>query len=239
MTGIQVQEQNEILVVDSRSIAEELGIEPYNLLGTIERYQDQLEQSFGPVLFDSEKLKGRGRPQRFAFLTEEQATFVMTLSRNTEKVVGCKLKLVKAFTEAKKRLHPELPSQREQLENYELGMKLIDRWGGADERFQERIKEGILNLLLAGGSKTEYEEITVSDRCTQLGYVPSPAQASTIGKRLAKSYREKYKKEPVEAKRYIGGKNRPVKSYTTKDIDLMDAAIESVMGGDVKYLKAS
>lgn len=97
---LSVAEDGEI-VVDSRLIAERLKIEHDNFLQTIQNYQSQIEQAFGILLFQTGKKEGRGRPPKFALLTEDQATFVMTLSRNTPEVVQCKLDLVKSFSAAK------------------------------------------------------------------------------------------------------------------------------------------
>jgi hypothetical protein len=108
MPNLSVSEHDGVLVVDSRLIAPRLGIEHINFLETIGDYESQIEQAFGIVRFETEKLGGRGRPQRYALLTEEQATFVMTLSRNTPEVVQCKIELVQAFSKAK-----DLLSKRE------------------------------------------------------------------------------------------------------------------------------
>ena len=127
MNDLTVTQHNDVLVVDSRLIALELGVEHQSLMKTINDHQFHVEQGFGILRFETAKLEGRGRPNRFAYLTEDQATFVMTLSRNSEKVVQCKLKLVKAFSAAKQALqalpatqpaapHDELSALRLELE---------------------------------------------------------------------------------------------------------------------------
>ncbi|MBD0264236.1 MAG: hypothetical protein ICV78_16350 [Tolypothrix sp. Co-bin9] len=45
-----------------------------------------------------------GKQPEWVFLTEDQATFLMTLSRNTPEVVECKKELVRKFSEAKRLL---------------------------------------------------------------------------------------------------------------------------------------
>ena len=85
----------------------------------------------------------------------------MTLSRNTEKVVQCKIQLVKAFSEAKKLLektraarthnesnNPPLPSARERLETIRLGMDLFSELGGWDKRTEVLLKDQLRNILL-------------------------------------------------------------------------------------------
>jgi Phage regulatory protein Rha (Phage_pRha) len=98
------QHSDNVLVVDSRLISQELGIEHGNFMETIKKYQKQAEQAFGILRFETGEIKGRGQPEKYCLLTEEQATFYMTLSRNTPEVVELKIKLVKAFSEAKRLL---------------------------------------------------------------------------------------------------------------------------------------
>jgi phage regulator Rha-like protein len=101
---------NGILVVDSRLIAEGLGIEHESFMKTIRKYQTQAEQSFGALRFQigarSDGNKGGEQPE-YVFLTEEQATFYMTLSRNTPEVVQLKADLVRKFSSAKQLLRQQ------------------------------------------------------------------------------------------------------------------------------------
>lgn len=104
MADLEIFDDGENLYVDSRLIAERLGIEHESFLRTLDTYQRQIEQAFQIIRFEIGKIDGRGRPPRYALLTEDQATFVMTLSRNSPEVVQCKLDLVKAFSKAKELL---------------------------------------------------------------------------------------------------------------------------------------
>ncbi len=88
------------LVVDSRLVAEELGIKHKNFLETIRKYQAELEE-FGQLRFETAVESKSNNPEVFCWLTEEQSTFAMTLSRNSEKVIACKKKLVRGFYTAK------------------------------------------------------------------------------------------------------------------------------------------
>ncbi len=74
----------------------------------LDDYKEQTEQAFGILRFENAKIDGRGRPGKYALLNENQATFVMALSRNTPEVVQCKIELVQAFSKAK-----DLLSRRE------------------------------------------------------------------------------------------------------------------------------
>ncbi len=113
MSIIIVVENEGDLVVDSRLIAQDLNIEHRSFMETIKTYESLIEQEFGVLRFQTAKpqegSKG-GRPSEYALLTEDQSTFLMTLSRNTPEVVRCKISLVKAFSKAK-----ELLKRREQV----------------------------------------------------------------------------------------------------------------------------
>lgn len=106
MTDLTIFEDDGDLYVDSRLIAERLGIEHRSFLETLDSYESQIQQAFGVLRFQTAKPPGAkgGRPLRFVFLNEDQATFVMTLSRNSPEVVRCKVDLVQSFAKAKKLL---------------------------------------------------------------------------------------------------------------------------------------
>ena len=53
MTNLTVNERDSVLVVDSRLIAESLGIAHKNLLATIEKYKEQIESTFGIIAFET------------------------------------------------------------------------------------------------------------------------------------------------------------------------------------------
>jgi hypothetical protein len=106
MTALEIFEHDGELVVDSRLIAERLGIEHRSFLENIDTYQTQIEQAFGVLRFQTAKpiSPSGGRPARYALLNEDQATFLMTLSRNTDEVIVLKIELVQKFSKAKQLL---------------------------------------------------------------------------------------------------------------------------------------
>ena len=112
MAGLEIIDDDGQLFVDSRLIAQKLRIEHRSFFQTLSDYQFQIEQTFGVLRFQNAKpSKGSkgGRPSRYALLSEDQATFVMTLSRNSPEVVQCKLELVQAFSRAKELLKQANP----------------------------------------------------------------------------------------------------------------------------------
>ncbi len=253
MNNLTVHECKGVLVVDSRLIAIELGIKHGDWMRNIvKKYQNQAEQAFGGLRFQNGVPdKPTGNPPQFVYLTEEQSIFFMTLSRNTEKVVQCKIKLVKAFSEAKKLLekvkstqtsqesnNPPLPSARERLENISLGMDLLSDLGGWDERTQILLKDQVRNILLGDKLQPSPQGITnrqprleypVSDRAIDLGYRPTNSQLQQIGKRAKKLYLERHGTEPVKREQFVGGATRLVNVYGFADLDILDEAITFVM----------
>ena len=108
INNLTVCDRDGILVVDSRLIAEGLDIEHRSFLRTLETYRAEVEQAFGGMRFEiAVPEKATGNPPRYALLTEDQAIFVVTLSRNSPEVVQCKIGIVKAFSEARKACEPE------------------------------------------------------------------------------------------------------------------------------------
>ena len=89
--------------VDSRLLANHLGNQHRPVMVLIEKYGDSFS-SFGKVLFEkaSSAVSITGQRERFAFLNEDQAFFLLTMSRNSDHVVDLKVKLIQAFSEARR-----------------------------------------------------------------------------------------------------------------------------------------
>lgn len=87
--------------VDTRLLARQLGNKHKHVIALIDKYRIALER-FAMVLFKKAPSGGKtGQIERFALLTEDQALFVLALSRNTDIVVTLKSRLVKAFGNAR------------------------------------------------------------------------------------------------------------------------------------------
>ena len=88
--------------VDSRLLAPELNHRHRTILENIDKYKSQFE-SLGHLPFETEN--GYNNIQvRFALLNEDQCYFLLTLMRNNNHIVSAKLKLVKAFRDARTQL---------------------------------------------------------------------------------------------------------------------------------------
>lgn len=91
--------------IDSRLLAQYLGNTHQHVRELIEQHLKHFHR-FGVLRVQTGKpgSVAGGRPERFALLNEDQAYFLLSLSRNTERVVELKANLVLAFREVRQRL---------------------------------------------------------------------------------------------------------------------------------------
>jgi phage regulator Rha-like protein len=89
--------------VDTRLMSMHLGNQHRPVMALIEKYAQSFG-AFGEVLFKktSSLDSATGQRERFALLNEDQAFFLLSLSRNSDRVVDLKVKLIKAFSEARR-----------------------------------------------------------------------------------------------------------------------------------------
>jgi phage antirepressor YoqD-like protein len=98
--------------IDSRLIANQLGVEHKNTRELIQQYQVDFEE-FGVCPFETAKpTQGSlgGRPEKFALLNEDQAYLLLTYCQNTEQARTLKKRLVMSFAEHRKALGQPAPS---------------------------------------------------------------------------------------------------------------------------------
>jgi phage regulator Rha-like protein len=87
--------------VDTRMLARQLGNKHRHVMALIDKYHGKFK-AFGHVSFrnaDGERKQGGGKPERLALLNEDQAYFLLSLSRNSEVVVALKSRLIKTFAD--------------------------------------------------------------------------------------------------------------------------------------------
>lgn len=84
--------------VDSRLIAQELGVEHKHTIEIIRRYKTKIEK-YGEVTFKTAPSLNSATYQQMTvcYLNEHQSTFLVTLSRNSEKAVELKQRLVDSY----------------------------------------------------------------------------------------------------------------------------------------------
>ena len=94
------------LRTDSRDLASLLDHRHRTIFESITKYSTELSE-LGLLPFETERLKTDRlgeREHKFVMLNEDQCYFVLTLMRNNAHVVKSKLKLVKAFRDARSQL---------------------------------------------------------------------------------------------------------------------------------------
>jgi phage regulator Rha-like protein len=90
--------------IDSRVLADQLGNTHRATIALVDRYLEHFH-GFGQLTFKKavgERDQGGGNALRFALLNEDQAMFLLSLSRNTDRVVELKARLVTAFATARR-----------------------------------------------------------------------------------------------------------------------------------------
>lgn len=135
--------------IDSRVLAEHLSVRHKAVTQLLDRYVDNFKR-FGQLPFQKEvgaRVQGGGNPERFALLNEDQTFFLLSLSRNTERVVELKARLVQAFREA--RQTRDLTA-REYLPTYRLLHDEIAALaaGSSNERFVHMNMNRLLNATV-------------------------------------------------------------------------------------------
>ena len=156
--------------VDSRELAQRLGVKHKNTIELLDTHKaDFLE--LGHLPFQTEvgyRAQGGGKAERFALLNEDQAYLLLTSSRNTAKVRGLKVKLVQAFSAARKAAEQRrceyLPtyhlahdalkglapdSQRQQHLHMNVN-KLLNKVAGLDAGQRHGAQPGSLSVLAVG-----------------------------------------------------------------------------------------
>ena len=226
MPELTVENKNGVLVIDSRLIAEELGIENRSLIQTLDSYLNEMQEEFGAVTFEMLSTTAKGSKQRVAFLNEEQATFLMTLSRNTKPVVNAKIKLVKAFTKAKTALQSINPELLELFSNMTKQMNVLttrtQRLDAIDKATEEH--KGIAGIV-----ETEVEELypeTLAYTVKEYLHMKrvSEDHLHTMRKRAVMfASQGKQTKLPLKGKEYL---------FVGNDISYLDQALKTVLGLD-------
>jgi phage regulator Rha-like protein len=227
MSSLTVSEIQGQLVVDSRLIATELGIQHENLRRTIDKYLNEL-QGFGVFVFQNGKPpEGTqvGRPERYCFLNEDQAIFLMTLSKNTPQVVACKIKLVTAFAEARKAITQPTPQSlptRDAAENLKtandienLNNKILQQLLRNQLISELSVAQG-QNKLPSGEPVKQYTICVV--RAAELGYsIKHIGNGSALGafvvKRVTPAYSERVGQWDVNHYEITGAFDNAIKAY--------------------------
>ena len=101
--GVQIVFDKTVARVSHIALSSVMGVLPQSTMKLIKRYEPTLNEH-GLLGFKIQVIKGRGQPEQVAWLNENQCYFILTLSRNTDKVVQAKSNLIKAFSAARELL---------------------------------------------------------------------------------------------------------------------------------------
>jgi phage regulator Rha-like protein len=105
---LPIRVAGQFLTISSQDFATGLDIQHKNLLETIRAHKATIEDNFGLLAFETEAVNRQGsrgkKYQAVIYLTEDQALFVGTLSRNSARVVAFKATLVRSFSEARRQM---------------------------------------------------------------------------------------------------------------------------------------
>ena len=122
--------------IESRLLAQSMGNTHRPTVALIDKYREPLER-FGQVLFKKavgDRKQGGGKSERVALLNEDQALFLLALSRNTDRVVELKFKLVQAFSAARRNAQQRKEEYLPQYHHLHDRIKVLAS-GSDNERF--------------------------------------------------------------------------------------------------------
>lgn len=95
--------------IDSRLVSSQLGVEHESFRKLIYQYQMDFEE-FGILRFEIGEIKGRGQPEKYALLNEDQSYLGLTYIQNTPQARDLKKRLVRSFSEHRKAMPGALPA---------------------------------------------------------------------------------------------------------------------------------
>jgi phage regulator Rha-like protein len=181
MELIKIQIINNTPVIDSRIVAEELGNDHASIIRLINKHLSIIEENFGRVGFEIIPLKTKGGKQdaRIAHLTEDQAIFIGTLSKNSKQAVQYKTRLVQAFSAERKKLTPA-PVQLSPMEMLEMQFKLHKEQSNRIDFIENKV------LQIEAKAKTQPDDYyAIAGYASLIRKPVNITDASTIGKKAS------------------------------------------------------
>jgi len=100
MRAVVLTEINGEPRADSRNLAHGLQTQHESVMKLVNSFAADFRQ-LGILRFQIGEIQGRGRPEKFALLNEDQCYLLLTFTRNTPHVRAMKVDLVKAFRQAR------------------------------------------------------------------------------------------------------------------------------------------
>ncbi len=184
----------------------------------------------------SEKKPGRGRPGEWIVLTVDcfKSLGMMAGTPRGREIRRYFLECEQIAKATRNRIPAQLTPQ-EAIDFINQARDLLSELcGELEERDRIMLSDVTRNAVLrVQGAQLllpAAEEITISDRVVALGYRPARKQLMNIGRIASQLYQDKHGKKPGNRTQYVDGAPRKVKSYCSGDLDIVDAAIQRVMG---------
>lgn len=176
-----------VAVVDTITIADGVHVEHRAVLQLIRKYLQDFE-AFGRVAFEMQPFETTGGTQKreIAWLTEDQATLLFTFLKNTEIARKLKIRLVKAFREAREEIArlqqtPALPdftnpaiAARAWAEQYEKNQALIEqsKIDAPKVKWCDRVIAANEHMTITQAAKTlGYPPRKFKDYLRQIGFI--------------------------------------------------------------------
>lgn len=176
-----------VAVVDTITIAEGVQVQHKNILELIRKYLPDFED-FGRVAFETQPFETAGGTQKreIAWLTEDQTTLLFTFLKNTEIARKLKIRLVKAFREAREEIArlqqpPTLPdftnpaiAARAWAEQYEKNQALIEqsKIDAPKVKWCDRVIAANEHMTITQAAKTlGYPPRKFKDYLRQIGFI--------------------------------------------------------------------
>lgn len=176
-----------VAVVDTITIADGVHVEHRAVLQLIRKYLQDFE-AFGRVAFEMRPFETSGGTQKreIAWLTEDQTTLLFTFLKNTEIARKLKIRLVKAFREAREEIArlqqtPALPdftnpaiAARAWAEQYEKNQALIEqsKIDAPKVKWCDRVIAANEHMTITQAAKTlGYPPRKFKDYLRQIGFI--------------------------------------------------------------------
>ena len=176
-----------VAVVDTITIADGVHVEHRAVLQLIRKYLQDFE-AFGRVAFEMRPFETAGGTQKreIAWLTEDQTTLLFTFLKNTEIARKLKIRLVKAFREAREEIArlqqtPALPdftnpaiAARAWAEQYEKNQALIEqsKIDAPKVKWCDRVIAANEHMTITQAAKTlGYPPRKFKDYLRQIGFI--------------------------------------------------------------------
>lgn len=145
--------------------------------------------------------------------------------------------IIKRWQELENKLIPQatlyLPPQTiaERLIDISTSIDILDRLNMLDGRDRLHYADSVRNAGMAlVPQSTEVLPVTISSRVVELHKKANAGQLQKIGKLVVKMYKDIFDCEPLKHTQYVQGAARLVNSYTTEHLDIIDSAINDILG---------